>query len=200
MNKKEFLERLSKGLAGLPRDDISERLAFYGEMIEDRIEEGLSEEEAVGEIGSADEIAWQIIAEYPLGKLVKKKMKPRRKIGVWEIVLLVLGSPIWLSLIVAALAVAFSLYVSVWAIIVSLWAVFVSLLGTFVGSIAGGIVFIIFGNALSGVFMIGAGLLSAGLSIFAFFGCRAATKGLLLLTKKMVALIKNLIIVKGDSQ
>ena len=47
MNKQEFLSQLRKGLAGLPQNDIEERLAFYGEMIDDRIEEGLSEEEAV---------------------------------------------------------------------------------------------------------------------------------------------------------
>ena len=55
MNKQEFVERLRKGLSGLPQDDIEERLTFYSEMIDDRMEEGLSEEEAVGEIGSVDD-------------------------------------------------------------------------------------------------------------------------------------------------
>ncbi len=198
MNKREFLERLEKGLTGLPEDDLRERLDFYSEMIDDRIEEGLLEEEAVKEIGSPEEIAWQIIADYPLGKLVKKKMKPKRKLGAWEVVLLVLGSPIWLSLLIAALAIILSLYVSLWSIIVSLWAVFASFVGTFVGGVASGIVFIVVGNALTGFAMIGAGLLLAGLSIFSFFGCRAATKGIILLTKKIAIGIKNLIIGKGD--
>ena len=44
MNKQEFLAELRKGLSGLPQDDIEERLIFYDEMLEDRIEEGLSEE------------------------------------------------------------------------------------------------------------------------------------------------------------
>jgi uncharacterized membrane protein len=47
MGKQEFLTRLGKALSGLPREDIEERLNFYSEMIEDRMEEGLSEEEAV---------------------------------------------------------------------------------------------------------------------------------------------------------
>ena len=45
MNKQEFFEQLRKGLSGLPKDDIEERLTFYKEMIEDRIEDGLSEED-----------------------------------------------------------------------------------------------------------------------------------------------------------
>ena len=51
MTKQEFLLNLRKGLLGLPPQDIEERLAFYNEMIEDRIEDGLSEEEAVAEMG-----------------------------------------------------------------------------------------------------------------------------------------------------
>lgn len=47
MNKQEFLVKLRKGLSGLPKEDIEERLTFYSEMIDDRMEEGLSEEEAV---------------------------------------------------------------------------------------------------------------------------------------------------------
>ena len=47
MRKQEFLTELRKGLSGLPQDDIEERLSFYSEMIDDQIEEGLAEEEAV---------------------------------------------------------------------------------------------------------------------------------------------------------
>ena len=56
MNKTEFLERLGERLSGLPQEDIDERLGFYGEMIDDRMEENLSEEEAVAQIGSMDDI------------------------------------------------------------------------------------------------------------------------------------------------
>ena len=45
MRKQEFLAQLRKALSGLPQDEIEERLTFYGEMIDDRMEEGLSEEE-----------------------------------------------------------------------------------------------------------------------------------------------------------
>ena len=149
-------------------------------------------------MSTPEEIAWQIIADYPLGKLVKKKMKPKRSFRAWEIVLLVLGSPVWLPLLAAAVVVALSLYVSVWAIIVSLWAVFASFAGTAFGGLVSGIAFISIGNTLTGAAMIGACLLLSGLSIFTFFGCKAATKGILLLTKKAAIGIKNLIIGKGD--
>ena len=56
----------------LPQGDVEERLTFYSEMIDDRMEEGISEEEAVCEIGSVDEIVSQIIADIPFTKLVRE--------------------------------------------------------------------------------------------------------------------------------
>ena len=47
MNKQEFLSLLRRELSGLPQGDIEERVGFYAEMIDDRMEEGLTEEEAV---------------------------------------------------------------------------------------------------------------------------------------------------------
>ena len=129
MTKHEFLVDLGLGLSCLPQEDAEERLSFYSEMIDDRIEEGLSEEEAVREMGAVDGIVSQIVAEVPLSKLVKKKIKPKRRLRAWEIVLLVLGSPIWFSLLIAAFSVVISLYVSVWAIVISLWAVFATFVG-----------------------------------------------------------------------
>ena len=46
MRKAEFLRELEKRLQGLPKDEIDSRLAFYSEMIDDRIEDGKTEEEA----------------------------------------------------------------------------------------------------------------------------------------------------------
>ena len=97
MNKQEFLEQLRKGLSGLPQNDIEEGLTFYSEMIDDRMDEGLSEEEAVSAIGSVDEIVKQVVADIPLAKIAKESIKPKRRLSAGEIVLLALGSPIWFS-------------------------------------------------------------------------------------------------------
>ena len=200
MNKQEFLIRLRKGLSGLPVEDIDERLTFYGEMIDDRMEDGVPEEAAVGELGPAEELVTQIIADIPLGKLVKEKITPKKKRKVWEIVLLVLGSPIWLPLLIAAFAVILSLYIVLWSVIVSLWAAFASLVACGLAFAAAGAYFAIVGNILTGIAMIGAGIVCAGLSIFMFFGCRAATKGILRLTGKFAVRMKNCLIRKEEAE
>lgn len=191
MNKEAFLLKLRKELSGLPQDELAERLTFYSEIIDDRIEEGLSEEEAVAAVGSVDEIVMQSIGEVPFTKIAKEKIKTNRRLKAWEIVLLALGSPIWLSLLIAAAAVVFSGYVVLWSVIVSLWAIFVSLIACTAGGIAGGIGCAIGGFGATGLALAGAGLVCAGLAIFLFFGCKAATKATAVLTKKCALGIKK---------
>lgn len=196
MNKQEFIDALRGKLSSLPPKDVEERLSFYIEMIDDQVEDGISEEEAVSNIGSIDKIAEQIAADILLTKREKNKTRQKRTLRAWEIVLIALGSPIWFSLAIAAFAVIFSLYVVLWSVIASLWAVFGSFIGCALGGIAVGVLFIVLGNALSGIAMIGAGLVCAGLSIFTFFGCKAATLGSVWLTKKITLCIKNCFVKK----
>ena len=112
MLKTAFLEALQSGLAGLPQQDIEERLAFYGEMIDDRMEEGLSEEEAVEAIGPVDRVINEIIAQTPLTKIVKERIKPKRSLRAWEILLLILGFPLWFPLMIVAFVLILVFYVS----------------------------------------------------------------------------------------
>ena len=200
MNKQEFLEALKNGLSGLPQDDIEERIDFYSEMIDDKIEEGILEADAVASIGRVEEIVSQIVAEVPIKKLVKQKIKRENKLKAWEIVFLVVGSPIWASLLIAFLAVVLSLYVSLWAVIISLWAVFVSLVSSGFSGVVGGAVFSFTGNGVSGLFIIGAALVALGLGVLCFFGCKAATKGTVILTKKMVLWFKNALLRKEKAK
>ena len=191
MTKMQFLMSLHDQLSGLPKEDVEQRLNFYSEIIEDSMEEGLSEADAVASLGSIDEIVAQIIEETPLVKIAKEKIRPKRRLKTWEIVLLVLGSPIWLSLVVAAVAVVFAVYVTAWSVIGSLWSVFGSLAaGAFAGLVAG-ITFIYLGHIPAGMMMLAGGMVCAGLSILMFYGCKAATKAILLLTKKFAVWMKN---------
>lgn len=192
MRKQEFLDELRRGLSGLPREDLEERLTFYSEMIDDRMEEGLAEEEAVSEIGTVNEVISQTAAEIPLSRLVKESVRPRRTLRAWEIVLLVLGSPMWLPLSFAALAVFLTLYVVIWSVVISLWAVEASLMGSAIGGAVSAVFSFFRGGGSAATALLGAGLFCAGASIFLFFGCKETTKGIFLLTKKLFLGIKSL--------
>ena len=191
MNKQEFVVALCDRLVGLPEQEVEDRIGFYCEMIDDRIEDGLYEEEAVAAIGSVDEIAEQILADVPLAKIVKEKIKKRRRPGAWEIVLLAVGSPIWLSLLIAAFAVVISVYAVLWSVIASAWAVEAALMGGSLGGAIGGVILLCVGRVPVGLCWIAAALVCAGLSIFGLVGCLKATKGMAVLTKKIALAIKR---------
>ena len=200
MNKHEFLAELRNGISCLPKEDIEERVAFYREMIEDRVEEGLSEEEAILQIGNVNEIAEHIVEDTPIAKIVKEKVTPKRELRAWEIVLIILGAPIWLSLLIALLAVAISVWAAIFSVIISLWAVSVSLIAMLFGGIAAGVIMIVKGALWQGIATIGAGLVCAGLGVLLFIGCIYAAKGTLWLTKKLITGIKKVFIRKEDDK
>lgn len=185
MNKQEYLLQLREGLAGLPKREVEERLTFYSEMIDEQVAEGMSEEEAVASIGTVNEIVCQIADDLPADQAAVQITKAKGRMGPWGIVLLILGSPVWVSLLIAAFAVIFSVWVSLWSVIISFWAVFGSLGACAVGTVAAGVIFTVFGKGLTGAAMLSAAFVCAGLCIFAFFGCKEATRGAVWLTKKI---------------
>lgn len=195
MNKEEFLALLEQGLSGLPRDEAAERLEFYREMIEDRMEEGLSEQEAVAELGPVEAIVAQTVAEIPLPRLVRERLTPARRFQAWEIVLLILGFPVWFPLLIAAGAVLLSVYIVIWAVILSLWAVNLSLAVAALACAAAPLL-AVQGAGMPILALIGAALALAGLTILLFLGCRAVTGGAAGLTGRLALWVKSLFLRK----
>ena len=72
MDKIEYVELLKEKLNGLPLQDIERSIEFYSEMIDDKMEEGLTESEAILAMPSVDDVATQVIMNVPLTKLVMK--------------------------------------------------------------------------------------------------------------------------------
>lgn len=191
MTKQDFLSQLRRGLAALPPEEREERLLFYAESIDDRMEDGLSEEEAVAAMGSADEILSSRASEPSLPRPTEESPRSKRPRKAWEITLLIVGSPLWLSLGIAAVAVVFSLYAILWALILSLWAVFGAFVGTSLGSLASGILLAANGVLPSGLVLLAVALICASLSLFLFYGVKAASKGAVRLSLLLIHPIKN---------
>lgn len=198
MSKQEFLAQLRNGLSGLPQEDIDERISFFNEMIEDRMDEGLTEEEAVMAAGSVEEIVEQTVAAIPFAKIAKERIKPKRQLKTWELVLLIAGSPLWFSLAIAVIAIIFSIYVTLWSVIISLWAVFASFIACSFGCLVGSIIIALTGNPPVATITLSTFFICAGLPIFMLYGCIAITKGIIQLTKKFALWIKGCFIKKEE--
>lgn len=198
MTKETFMKELREKLAGFPKNEIEERLSFYSEMIDDRVEDGLSEDEAIAGIGTVDEIADQITADIPLTKIVKNKVKPKRSLKGWEVALIVLGSPIWLSLAVAGIALMLAVYILLWTTVIVVYAIDFAFAITALCSIPGLFFILKAGNIASAVFCLGTGITCAGLAILMFFACFFIAKGILKLTKNMALGVKRAFVGKEE--
>ena len=126
MTKADFLQLLERALAQLPEEERRANLEYYSELLDDMLEEGMTEAEATAKLGSPSQIA-QSILEVPLGKLVSNRMKPKSGWTPLAIVLAVVGSPVWVPLLLLAAALVLSLFVSIWALGVAAVAVVVGL-------------------------------------------------------------------------
>ncbi len=65
MTKAEYLGKLRARLEGLPELDIQNYLAYYEEMIDDRMEAGMREAQAVAELADPEAVAREILMEHP---------------------------------------------------------------------------------------------------------------------------------------
>ncbi len=187
---------------GLSQEELALELNVVRQTVS-KWEQGLSLPDAEQLVRLA-EVLNTTVSEIVGEKLEEKpqeteKTAPKRSGKVWTVVLLCVGSPIWISLGAAAVAVAISLYVSMWSVIISLWAVFAALILCAVASVFHGGLFLTQSLSLSFV-LLATALVSAGLSIFAFFGCKWATVGLIKLTKLVAVWIKGLFVKKGGAK
>ena len=190
MTKQEFLDALRKYLTGLPQDEIEERISFYSEMIDDEVADGKSEEEVIAQIGSIDDVVMEIAGGIPLVKLVKEKIK------AWEIVLLILGFPLWFPLLLTGLILALVFYLLIWILVIVSYAVEASLIVASVGAL------VVFIASMAGgqfnLISLGISIMCAGGAALFLFVCYWATKGTLKFTKFLSIKIKKSFIRKDQ--
>lgn len=184
MTKNEFVRKLRMKLARLPKGDVEERIAFYSEMIDDRMEAGISEADAVKEIGTVESVALQIKEEIQPSE-GDNELKGKKSRKGWEIALIIVGAPIWISLIAVAFSVILALFVTLWSVVITMWATFVSLLISGIALIAGGALMYGIYGSISGVAIIGAGIAVLGVALLFSYVSKAVGMGSAYITKSV---------------
>ena len=208
MTKEQFLRELQNRLSFLPSTEVAPFISYYREMIEDRMEEGMSEADAVAGLGDIGRIVEVIQYEMPVTSLVvssvrektnEAKAKAESRWPAWGkglvIALLIIGSPIWVSLLIAGLGLLVGLLAAKLAIIVAVAAV---VLAMAVGSVAALVIGCanLFSQPAAGIALIGAGLLGVGLTILAYLLAVIIIKGIIQLIKLLFHWLKGLFVKK----
>ena len=129
MNKTQFCALLENKLKPyLSSKEMYKTLNFFEEMIDDRIDEGLSEEEAVSQLGEFNIIVDQILDEHNIEKTQTKlvwRFVPRKIPTELGFIITVLLLPVWItifalgaSLFIVILSIIFSIVLTIIAIFI----------------------------------------------------------------------------------
>ncbi len=200
MDKYDFLLALEERLEGLPEADRQSSLDFYAEMLDDLMEGGMTERDAVASLGSVDAIAEEILMDLPLPKLIKAKMKPKRRMRAWEIVLLAVGAPVWFPILIALAAVVLAVYLALWAVVFSLYAADLAFAVSAPAGVVTAILLFVQGEAAGGLLFLGAGLVLVGLTVLWLLLCNLTAKGMWQLGKLTLRGIKACFIRKEKKE
>jgi len=169
MNKLEFLDALQARLSSLPESEIHRILGYYAEMIDDRVESGMSEEEAVAALGSLDSIIESIMYDLSIPTLVRARVKESsHKFGnkaLW-VILVILTFPFWFPAVMACFGAVFSIFMALWGVIIGLFVAIGVLAVSGVGCIAGGFFFLFTRPLPMALFTLGVGCILTGVTIF----------------------------------
>lgn len=192
MRKSEFLEALRAALGKLPEEETRASLEFYSEAIDDRIEDGASEEDAVAAMGDVSAIASQIEAETP--PIPRAVARVRTPSPAANVILAVALSPVWVPLALAFVICVASIYLALWAVVVSLWVVAATLVLCGPIGVAGLAYCIATGFPLTGAWILGIGLFACGLGLLSLPAMRAASVGLARLAGIFAGSVRHLFV------
>lgn len=185
MTKQEFLDELKYQLSGLASFDSRHLLKHYEQRIDENIESGMSEEEAVSSLGTVMQVANRAILKCSL-KNIKEHRKNHRKhrsVGQWFI--FILTSPLWISVQLAIALLVAAVFLLVWLLVAFAFCLTAAMaLGSLIGTFISILTFVNASRTVAVGFE-GACIIAFGLSVLLFVGSLALAKSAKQLYKKM---------------
>lgn len=199
MNRVELLEKMTHQLRRFSEEEVKRLVTFYDEMVQDRMEDGMTEEEAVASIGKIEDAVEAAMYDVSLPTLMKTRVRESREMApnrVLWMVLVILGFPIWFPLIMAFAVVILTIYLSIWITIASLFLVEISLAAAGTLGLFAGFMNIFVVSVPSGLFLTGMSLVCCALALLFFKPLLFLTRQLASATVSIARKVKSLFIRK----
>lgn len=101
MKRVEFINEIRKRLSALPESEIERSAAFYDEAISDRMDKGMTEEQAVAAIGDPVSAANQLIEIIGTDSMEAAEVgSEKEKSAPWKSLIMFAGLPLWLLVLI----------------------------------------------------------------------------------------------------
>lgn len=195
MKKEEFLKKLSSELYFMSYDEREEVIKRYSDIIDDLMNNGYLEEDAVNSLNSPINIA-----RYLKNSTEFRFKVPKKKNKVIAGLVIIVSSPLWGALLILTLTLVLGIFLLIWTVPVTTFLLFIasvfgggySVLGSFI---------LITNNVAEGIMQLGVGIMFIGLSILLFLATVDVTRFIAGITVKISksaeSFIKEKIMLKG---
>ena len=138
MNKEDFLNTLQELIPNIPKSEQARTLVYYDEIINDYIDDGLTEFDAVEKLGDLQVIANGIISDYVTENnipLDEKQTKPNTHTSNKAlIIILAISAVVWVPLLLAfgvmVIVIPFAVIVALVSAVIALVIAIVFIIGT----------------------------------------------------------------------
>ena len=80
MNKKSFIKKLKNNLNVLEESEVKDIIEEYSDIIDEKIKDGKTEEEAIKDFGDINELSKEILKVMKIRKLAKNLKKILKKV------------------------------------------------------------------------------------------------------------------------
>jgi len=170
----EFLKQFDRHLRklGVSRSERRQAVAYYYEMIDDMVADGMDESAAIDALGDPRTLAASFISEMSGEiKLSKKSGRALRTAAI------IAGSPLWITFLIVAVVILISVMVCLWSGIAGLWCGVAGFGAGFIGGIGGAVMCLFVpGRADLIIGFLGAGFICGGLCLLWILGMTKLTK------------------------
>ena len=184
MKKEEYLEGLRTALraAKLPSFAIAEGVEFYTEAIDDRMEDGTSEEDAVAQMGPLEDALAAVSAEVP--PVPRRIAHLSTGSHALDIVLALIACPVWIPCTLACIGVIASIYLVLWLLVATVWMLVTAAFLTGAVGVFAAFWGIANGAPAMGFLGLGIGLAASGIALLAVPLAACATSALVKLAER----------------
>lgn len=176
MRKADFLAQLHRKLSTLPHSEVEATIEYYSEMIDDYIESGYSQDEAIARLGGVENIAAQVLAGAHAPTYEAYGAQKRERSG-FVTAMLIVGFPVWFSLLVSAFVIllAVAIVIACVAILVP-WVLVVAFGASAIALLVATPTILVNDSIAAAILVLGAALVLAALCILCIVASIPLTK------------------------
>lgn len=180
MTKSIFIENLRVLLKSINEDERNKFISYYEEIFDDYMENGFTEEEVINKIGSPESIANSILEEQDSLNIKVPSFNSK----ILNTVLLILGFPLWGSLLLTVALIILSIYIIIFCVPFTTGVMSVSFFGAgLFGVIAS--LFLMFDSLALGIVQLGVCISLIGASILLGIITLYVSKKVMSITSKL---------------